>query len=111
MDNGSNKCTRKEKLRPPKIVNESQPLVGLHQMDIEHPQSSSQMCYINEVGTLENSNILVLGNHEASNGIQEFFINYTSSGEMYDQILRLSTNASQLSLLKESLPIQIQRPS
>jgi hypothetical protein len=87
MDNGSNKRTRKEKMRPPKTVNESQPLVERHQVDIEHPQSSSQMCYINEVGTSENPDALILGNLEASNGIQDFSINYTSFGEMYDQIL------------------------
>jgi hypothetical protein len=33
----------------------------------------------------ENPDDLVLGNHETSIGIQEIFINYTSSEEVYDR--------------------------
>jgi hypothetical protein len=35
--------------------------------------------------TSENPDDLVLGNHETSTRIQEIFINYTSSGEVYDR--------------------------
>jgi hypothetical protein len=52
---------------------------------IEQPQSSSQVRTINEAGTSEIPDTLVLGNHEESNGTQEIFINYTSSGETYDR--------------------------
>jgi hypothetical protein len=46
--------------------------------------SSSQARYINETRILEISDNLILGNHEASKGIEEIYINYTSSGEVYD---------------------------
>jgi hypothetical protein len=64
-------------------VNVSQPRVDRHLMDIS--QSSTQARYRNKnASTSENLNALVLGNHEASMGIQEISINYTSSGEIYD---------------------------
>jgi hypothetical protein len=83
-DNTPNKHPRKEKTRPlQKIVNVSQLVVDRHLMDI--PQSSTQARYRNEnASTLKNPDDLVLGNHETSTGIQEIFINYTSSGEVYD---------------------------
>jgi hypothetical protein len=41
--------------------------------------------YRNEnASTSENPDALVLGNHETSTGIQEIFINYTNSREVYD---------------------------
>jgi hypothetical protein len=44
------------------------------------------VCYRNEnASTSKNPDALVLGNHEASTGIQEISINYTSSGEVYDR--------------------------
>jgi hypothetical protein len=50
------------------------------------PQSSTQARYRNEnASTSENPDALILGNHEASTGIQEIFINYTSSREVYDR--------------------------
>jgi hypothetical protein len=83
-DNAPNKHPRKEKTRSlQKIVNVSQLVVDRHLMDI--PQSSTQARYRNEnASTLKNPDDLVLGNHETSTGIQEIFINYTSSGEVYD---------------------------
>jgi hypothetical protein len=53
-------------------------------VDFQHPQSSSQVCTINEVGTLELTDTLVLRNHEESNDTQEISINYTSSEELHD---------------------------
>jgi hypothetical protein len=67
-----------------KIVNVNQPRVDRHLVDI--PQSSTQAHYRNEnASMLENPDALVLGNHETSTVIQEIFINYTSSGEVYDR--------------------------
>jgi hypothetical protein len=58
-------------------------VVDKHLVDI--PQSSTQARYRNEnASTSKNPNALVLGNHETSTGIQEIFINYTSSREVYD---------------------------
>jgi hypothetical protein len=66
-----------------KTLNVNQPVVDRHLVDI--PQSSTQACYRNEnASTSKNPDALVLGNHETSMGIQEFFINYTCSGEVYD---------------------------
>jgi hypothetical protein len=61
-------------------VNISQHVVDRLLVDINMPQSSTQVRYINEtVRTSENPNTLILGNHEALNGIEEISINYTSS--------------------------------
>jgi hypothetical protein len=83
-DKAPNKRPRKEKTRPlQKTVNVSQPWVDRHLVDI--PQSSTQARYRNEyANTSENTDALVLWNHEASMEIQEIFINYTSSREVYD---------------------------
>jgi hypothetical protein len=48
-------------------------------------QSSSQARYINEAGTSEVPDNLILGNHEASKGMEENSITYTSSGDVYDR--------------------------
>jgi hypothetical protein len=56
-----------------------QPDVEQHHSNADDPQSSSQACYINENRTSEIPDNLVLGNHEASKGIEEISINYTSS--------------------------------
>jgi hypothetical protein len=78
------KCPRKEKTRHlQKTVNGNQPGVDRHLVDI--PQSSSQAHYRKESTSMsKNHDALVLGNHEASTGIQEISINYTCSGEVYD---------------------------
>jgi hypothetical protein len=61
-------------------------MVARHLVDINMPQSSTQVCYINEnASTSENLDTLLLGNQEESNGIEEISINYTSSGEVYDR--------------------------
>jgi hypothetical protein len=84
-DNTPNKRPRKEKTMPlQKTVNVSQPVVDRYLVDI--PQSITQVRYRKEnASTLEKPDALVLGNHEASTGIQEISINYTSSGEVYDR--------------------------
>jgi hypothetical protein len=67
-------------------VNVSQPIVDRHHVDIDIPQSSTQARYINETArTSKNHDDLILGNHEMSNRIQEIYINYTSSEEVYDR--------------------------
>jgi hypothetical protein len=43
------------------------------------------VCYTNETRISEIPDNLVLENHEALKGIEEIFINYTSSGEVYDR--------------------------
>jgi nitric oxide reductase activation protein len=68
-DNASSNRPRKEKERSPKkIVNVNQSVIDRHQVDVEHPQSSSQVCNINETRTSENLDSLVLGNHEEPHG-------------------------------------------
>jgi hypothetical protein len=61
-----------------------QPDVEQHHSNTDDPQSSSQARYINLTRTSKISDNLVLGNHEASKGIEENFINYTSSEKVYD---------------------------
>jgi hypothetical protein len=56
-----------------------QPEVERHHKNVHDPQSSSQSRYTNETRILEIPDNLVLGNHEASKGIEEISINYTSS--------------------------------
>jgi hypothetical protein len=58
--------------------------VEQHHLNADDLQSSSQARYINETRTSEIPDNLVLGNHEASKGIEEIFINYTSSEKVYD---------------------------
>jgi hypothetical protein len=57
----------------------------------------------------ENSDDLILGNHETSTVIHEISINYTSSEEVYDRST-IIVNPCFSSLLKVSLPIQILTP-
>jgi hypothetical protein len=54
-------------------------------MNANGPHSSSQARYINETRISKIHDNLILGNHEASKGIEEISINYTSSGEVYDR--------------------------
>jgi hypothetical protein len=86
-DNAPNKRPRKEKTRPlQKTVNVSQPVVDRYLVDIS--QSSTQAHYRNENANIsENPDAFVLGNHETAMGIQEIFINYTSSEKYMTVIL------------------------
>jgi hypothetical protein len=62
-----------------------QPDVEQHHSNADDRRSSSQPRYINETTTLKNPGNLVSGNHEASKGIEEISINYTSSRKVYDR--------------------------
>jgi hypothetical protein len=62
-----------------------QPDVEQHHSNADDPQSSSQARYINETRTSEIPDSLILRNHEASKGIEEISINYTSSGKVYNR--------------------------
>jgi hypothetical protein len=103
-DNTFNKRTRKEKtMSLQKIVNVDQPVVDRHLVDINMPQSSTQAHYINKNSSiLENTDILILRNHKESNGIEEVFINYTSSGEVYDHNT-IIINSSFSTIIAESV--------
>jgi hypothetical protein len=80
------KRLRKEKSKAPrKSKNVVQPEVRQHHSNANDPQSSSQACYKNETSTSKIPDNLVLGNHEASKGIEEISINYTSSKNVYDR--------------------------
>jgi hypothetical protein len=61
-----------------------QPEVERHHKNANDPQSSSQTRHTNETRISKIHDNLVLENHEASKGIEEISINYTSSGEVYD---------------------------
>jgi hypothetical protein len=61
------------------------------------------VCYINEnASTSKNPDTLILGNHEESNGIEEFSINYTSSREVYDGSTTI-VNSSFSTIITESV--------
>jgi hypothetical protein len=85
-DTASEKRPRKEKSKAPrKFNNVVQPKVEQHHLNVDDQQSSSQVRYTNEIRTSKIADNLVLGNHEASKGIDENSINYTSSGNVYDR--------------------------
>jgi hypothetical protein len=67
-DNASSKRSRKEKTSPlQEVVNVNQPMVDRHLMDMNMPQSSTQVHYINKnASMLENPDTLVLRNHDES---------------------------------------------
>jgi hypothetical protein len=93
-DNTPNKFPRKEKMRPlQKTMNVSQPMVDRHHVDT--PQSSTQACYRKEsANTSENPDAVILGNHEASMGIQEISITILVLEKCMTIVLQLSTHAS-----------------
>jgi hypothetical protein len=68
-----------------KKVNTSQPKVDGYQVDVINPRSSPHVHTTEQSGGLEDSDSLVLGNHEEFHGVQEISINYTSSGELLDR--------------------------
>jgi hypothetical protein len=85
-DNALKKRPRMEKTKSPQNTNKvNQPVVDQHNMNTNDPWSSTQARYTDEGRTSKVPNDIVLGNHEASKGIEENFINYTSSGEVYDR--------------------------
>jgi hypothetical protein len=84
-DKTPNKHPRKEKMIPlQKTVNVSQPRVVytlwiFHNLALKHAIEMRMLAY------QKNHDALVLGNHEASTGMQEISINYTSFEEVYDR--------------------------
>jgi hypothetical protein len=84
-DIASKKRPRKEKS---KASRESKNVVQLeveqHHLNTNDPKSSSQVRYTNETRTSKILDNLILGNHEASKGIEEISINYASSGKVYN---------------------------
>jgi hypothetical protein len=62
-----------------------QPEVERHHKNANDPYYSSQARYTNETRISEIPDNLLLGNHEVSKGVEEIFINYTSSREVYDR--------------------------
>jgi hypothetical protein len=84
-DNASEKRPRKKKTKAPRKTKKmNQHVVEQHHVNTNDPRSSSQTRYTNEARTSEVPDDLVLENLEASKGIEEIDINYTSSGEVYD---------------------------
>jgi hypothetical protein len=67
-----------------------QPEVEQHHSNANDPQYSSQARYTNETRTSEIPDNLLLGNHEASKGIEEISINYTSSRKVYDHNITIA---------------------
>jgi hypothetical protein len=61
-----------------------QPEVERHHINANDSQSSSQARYTNETRISEIPDNLVLENLEASKGIEEISINYTSSRKVYE---------------------------
>jgi hypothetical protein len=84
-DTALEKQPRKEKSKALRKSNVIQPEIERYHKNANNPQSSSQARYINETRISEIPDNLVLGNHEASKGIKEISINYTSSRELYDR--------------------------
>jgi hypothetical protein len=67
-----------------KKVNASQPKDDGHQVDMINPWPCPHVHTTEQAGGLKDPNSLVLGNHDEFHGVQEIFINYTSSGELLD---------------------------
>jgi hypothetical protein len=85
-DTTSENRSKKEKSKAPrKYKNVIQPEVERHHMNANDSHSSSQARYINETRISEIPDNLVLENHEVLKGIEEIFINYTSSKKVYDR--------------------------
>jgi hypothetical protein len=104
------KRPRKEKTKAPrKSKNVIQSEVEWHHKNANNPQSNYQACYINETRISEIPHNLVLENHEASKGIEEIFISYTSSGEVYDRSATIANICFSTVIAKKFLTIQILR--
>jgi LysM repeat protein len=85
-DTALEKRPRKKKSKAPrKSKNMIQPEVERYHMNANDPLSSFQAHYTNETRISKIPDSLVLGNHEASNGVEEISINYTSSRKVYDR--------------------------
>jgi hypothetical protein len=105
QDNTHSKRPRKENTRLlQKIVNVSQPVVNIHPVDKNIPQSITQARYINEnASTSKNTDDVILMNHKTSKGIQDIFINYTSYGEVYDSNTTIVNSCFSINIVKNVL--------
>jgi hypothetical protein len=79
------KRKRKQRKESSNTVNETQPQVERHQVDLLDPLPTSTVHSISDDGTLEHPDAIVLGNTEPSIGVNENSINYVDSGESYDR--------------------------
>jgi hypothetical protein len=85
-------------------VNVSQPVVNIHPVDKNIPQSITQARYINEnASTSKNTDDVILMNHKTSKGIQDIFINYTSYGEVYDSNTTIVNSCFSINIVKNVL--------
>jgi hypothetical protein len=81
----SRKRTRKERDEPLGTVNETQPQVERHRVDLHNPPPTSTVHSISDDGTLESPGTIELGNIKPSFGVNEICINYVDSGESFDR--------------------------
>jgi hypothetical protein len=77
------KTTRKSSSS--KKVNASQPKVDGHQVDMINPRPNPHMHTTEQAGGSEYPDSLILGNHDEFDGVEEIFINYTSSKKLLDR--------------------------
>jgi hypothetical protein len=83
-DNASTKHPRKERsIRSSKSVDDSQPPVDGHRVDIVHPQANTQVHISDVAGTSERPKYNLPVNQEDFQR-EEISINYTSSRKLYD---------------------------
>jgi hypothetical protein len=66
------KRTRKQRKESSDTVNETQPRVERHQVDLPNPPPTSTVHSISTGGTLERPDAVVLGNTEPSTGYMKF---------------------------------------
>jgi hypothetical protein len=81
----SRKRTRKQRDEPSEPVNETQPQVKRHQVDIQNPQPTSTVHPNPDDGTSEHPDNVVLQNTEQSDEVQEISTKYVYSGESYNR--------------------------
>nr|AAX96389.1 retrotransposon protein, putative, Ty1-copia sub-class [Oryza sativa Japonica Group]ABA91905.1 retrotransposon protein, putative, Ty1-copia subclass [Oryza sativa Japonica Group] len=81
----SRKRTRKQRRESSDRVNETQPQVERHQVDLSIPLPTSTVHSISDDGTLECPDAVILGNTEPSTGVYEISINYVESGESFNR--------------------------
>jgi hypothetical protein len=74
------KCTRKQRDEPLGTVNETQPQVERHRVDLQNPPPTSTVHSIADNGTLERPSAIVLRNIKPLFGVNKISINYVDSG-------------------------------
>jgi len=79
------KCARKQRKESSNTVNETQPQVERHKVDLQNPPPTSTVHSISDDGILERPDAIVLGNTEPSIGVHEVSTNYVETGESFDR--------------------------